>query len=273
MASISKNLNTVLIWQSITHYAPKFFLADFLGYYLLVFAGLGFGAIISMRLLIEFKRRTNLQSVLEKDFTVSRHQIIIPISVIIFGFLYIFFHLKNYTFIAPYERTFLVLMLVLVFSAASGAFLLLKTLQKKMNSDLIKPFSVGLILLIVFLLITVPFSQKNELYRNLETSGISSLEWIKEFTPKKSSFIAVPENSLVIRTLTERKIFGSPPTRAGIPDDFKLESFFIQSCENKNKTINNTQADFLFTEKEVSCTSFDKIYDKKEYKIYKVLKP
>ncbi|MFH1663847.1 MAG: hypothetical protein ABH986_03510 [archaeon] len=272
ITSISKNISKVLVWESITHYSPKFFLVDFLGNYILILACLGFGAIIMLRLLIEFQRKKGKQSAMEKDFTVSKHQIILPIALAVFGLLYIHFNLKDYTFIAPYERTFLELMLVLLLSAASGAFLLWKTISK-IKQDTVKPLSAALILLILFLFLTVPFSQESQLYKNIEPAGISSLEWIKEFTPKKSSFIALPDNSLVIRAFTERKIFASPPTRAGIPDDFQLESFFIKSCQQKDITINATKADYLFTEKEIECNSIEKIYDKKSYKIYKTLEP
>jgi len=268
---ISQNMTKVLVWSSITHYNPKFFLADFLGYYVLILGALGTGAITVMRLLIEAKRRQGKHSLIEKEFIVSKHQIILPIGVLLLGALYIHFNLKNYTFFVPYERMFLTLMLFLVLSAAAGLYLGWTAVKNKLEKNSLKPFGIGLIALILFFILTVPFSQQNELYKNIEVSGISSLDWIEEFTPKNSSFIALPSNSLVIRTLTERKIFASPPTRAGIPDDFELENFFIQSCGKKKETIELTKAEYIFGEKEISCKEFNKVYDKKDYKIYKVL--
>jgi len=265
---LSKNITELLVWESITQYNPKFYLADFLGYYALFLAGIGTGAIILMRILIEIKRRVGKKSVIEKDFIVSRHQIILPIAVIVLGFLYIHFNLKGYTFIAPYERMFLSLMLFLLMTAAAGTFILWKIINKKLQ-EYSKPFSVAFIAVILFFLLTIPFTQKTELYKNIETTGISSIKWIEEFTPKKSSFIALPKNSLAIRSFTERTVFASPPTRAGIPDDFQLESFFIQDCTTKTETIQKTKAQYIFGEKEILCTNINKIYDKKDYKIFK----
>ncbi len=268
---ISKNITKVLVWESITQYNPKFYLTEFIGLYTIILAGIGTGLIILMRLLIEIKRRQKQKSILEKDFTVSRHQIIIPIAVIVLGFLYFHFHLKDYTFIAPYERMYLILMLFLLLSAASGVFLIWKLLSKKIQFDSMKFLSIAFIAITVFFLLTIPFTQKNELYKNIEVTGVSTIKWIEDFTPKKSSFIALPKNSLTIRFFTERKIFASPPTRAGIPDDFELEKFFIENCTKRNEVLEQTKAEYILGEKEISCSSFEKIYDKKEYKIYKVI--
>ncbi len=272
-ASISENINKVIVWKAITHYAPKFYLTDFLGIYLLFLAGIGTGLIIMMRALIEIKRKKRQQSLIEKEFTVSKHQIILPLGLIILSALYLHFHLKNYTFIVPYERMYLSLMLFLALSAGAGFYLIWKTLKNKLKKEILKPFAGAGIILILFFVLTVPFAQKSELYKNIETSGIPAVNWINEFTPKNSSFIAIPSHSLIIKSFTERKIFASPPTRAGIPDDFQLEIFFIQNCTNKKETIQKTKANYIFTEKEIECSSFNKIYDKKDYKIYKILKP
>ncbi len=270
---ISKNLERVLVWSSITQYNPKFFLSDFLGVYLLAFSGIGFGLITSMRFLIELKRKKGQQSVLEKDFTVSRHQIILPIGILILGSLYLHFNLKDYTFIAPYERMYLTLMLFLLLSAAAGIFLIWKILNKKINAENTKPYSIAVIAVVLFFLSTVPFAQESELYKNIETKGVSSIEWIENFTEKKSSFIALPKHSIAIKFFTEREIFASPPTRAGIADPFKLEVFFISNCDQKKDAAEKIDADYVFGEKEIDCRFLEKIYDKKEYKIYSVLKP
>ncbi|MBU2100756.1 hypothetical protein KKB11_05995, partial [Candidatus Micrarchaeota archaeon] len=135
---------------------------------------------------------------------------------------------------------------------------------------MLKPLSIGFIALTVFLLLTVPFSQQKELYKNIEVTGIPAVSWIQENTKKDSSFIALPKHSLAIKAFTERKIFASPSTRAGIPDDYGMESFFMKNCPEKKETIEKTKAEYIFSEKEISCDSFEKIYDKKEYKIYLV---
>ncbi len=272
LTEITKNAGKVLIWESITQYAPKFFLKDFIGYYLIGLAGIGTGLIILLRLLIEFKRKKGMHSLMENEFTVSKHQIILPIAVIALSFLYLYFNLNDYTFIVPYERMFLVLMLFMLFNAAAGTYLIWRILINKISEQTLKPFTVVFVVLILFFLLTVPFSQKTQLYKNIETSGISSLDWIEKNTEKNSSFIAVPKNSLVIKFFTERKIFASPPTRAGLADSFKLEVFAIQNCDKKNEIIKKTKADYIFEDKEFECKSFNKIYDKKDYKIYKVIK-
>jgi MFS family permease len=271
LSSISKNITKVLVWESITQYNPQFKLIDFLGLYSLILAGFGIGLILCLRLLIEAKRRKGKISVMEEDFTVSRHQIIIPILILILGFLYIHFNLRQYTFIAPYERMYLALMFFLLLSAASGLFISWRIITNRTSRQNSKFISVAFVAVVLFFILFLPFSKQTELYRNIETDGMHSLEWIKNFTPKNSSFIALPKNSLVIRALTERKIFASPPTRAGIPDDYRMEKFFIQNCKQKTETIHKTQAEFIFSEKELSCNSFNKVYDKKQYKIYKVL--
>ncbi|MBU2475928.1 glycosyltransferase family 39 protein [Candidatus Micrarchaeota archaeon] len=270
LTSISKNLSKVLVWESITQSNPKFYLTDFLGHYILFLAGIGFGLMLMLRLLIEVKRRKGKTSEMEKDFIVSKHQIILPIALIILGFLYMHFNLKNYTFIVPYERMYLELMLFFLLNAASGVFLLWKILSKKTSQEMLKPLSIGFIVLILFLLLTVPFSQQKELYKNIEVTGIPAVSWIQENTKKDSSFIALPKHSLAIKAFTERKIFASPSTRAGIPDDYGMESFFMKNCPEKKETIEKTKAEYIFSEKEISCDSFEKIYDKKEYKIYLV---
>lgn len=271
LTEITKNAEKVLIWKSITQYSPKFFLADFIGYYLTALAGIGTGLIILMRLLIEFKRKKSMHSLMEKEFIVSKHQIILPIAVIILSFLYLHFNLNDYTFLVPYERMFLVLMLFLLLNAAAGTYLIWKILANKISRQTLKPFSIVFIVLILFFLLTVPFSHKTELYKNIESTGVSSLDWIKENTEKDSSFIAVPKNSLTIKFFTERNIFASPPTRAGLADPFKLEVFSIQNCDKKNEIIKETKAGYIFEDKEIECNSFNKIYDKKDYKIYKVI--
>ena len=87
-------------------------------------------------------------------------------------------------------------MLFLLLSAASGVFLIWKLLSKKIQFDSMKFLSIAFIAITVFFLLTIPFTQKNELYKNIEVTGVSTIKWIEDFTPKKSSFIALPKNSL-----------------------------------------------------------------------------
>ncbi len=267
-SAATKNAFGLLVWQSITQYSPKFFVPEYTGYYLLALAGIGAGLIIMQRLLIEFKRRKKTFSVMEKEFIVSKHQIILPLMLIILGFLFVHFNLKNYTFIAPYERMFLAFLLILALNAAAGTFILWKTINQKLPMHS-KPLSTAFIALVLLLLVSVPFMHENELYKNIELNGMPAINWINEFLPE-TGIIAIPKHSSIIQAFTKNTVFASPPTRAGIPDDFQLEGFFFYSCEKKTEIISQTKAQYVFGSTEFSCESTDKIYDKKGFMTFKV---
>ncbi|MBW3019992.1 glycosyltransferase family 39 protein [Candidatus Woesearchaeota archaeon] len=190
------------------------------------------------------------------------------------GFTYLLvklFEIKEFTYLAPYQRMFYYFILVLPILSAFGLYYLIRNIKLILNKTKFKKYSkeiISIFIMIVFILAFVNYYETPksiDLYRTIEEGEYEDLLYLEDIE-EKGIIMTEPRIGSAIYPITGHEPVASYYFKINKRKDAEL--FYKSNCTVKDKLIKKNKVNYVIDKKENDC-DWNLTY-KNELLIYKI---